>query len=64
MFFYILTQGVTTKQKYSQDSISNSPYCLPYNLCDVNLENLDLNQPIIPLLIFSLFSLLFCLILY
>ena len=32
----------------SQDFISNSPYCLPYNLCDVILENLVLNRPIIP----------------
>ena len=34
------------------DFISNSPYCLPYNLCDVGLKNLELDQPIIPLLIF------------
>ena len=32
----------------SQDLISNSPYCLPYNCYDVNLENLVLNQPTIP----------------
>ena len=32
----------------SQDFISNSPYCLSYNLCDVILENLGLYQPIIP----------------
>ena len=27
--------------------VSNSPYCLPYSSCDVSLENLVLNQPII-----------------
>ena len=32
--------------------MSNSPYSLPYNLCDVSLENLELDQPIIPKLIF------------
>ena len=35
-----------------QDFISNSLYCLSYNLCDVRLENLELDQPIILLLIF------------
>ena len=32
----------------SQDLISNSPYCLPYNSCDVSVENLVLDQPLIP----------------
>ena len=32
----------------SQDSISNSPYCLPYSSCDVSLENLGLDRLIIP----------------
>ena len=36
----------------SQDFISDSPYCLLYNLFDVSLENLELDQPIIPKLIF------------
>ena len=36
----------------SQDFISNSPYCLPYNSYDVNLENLVLDQLIIPCLVF------------
>ena len=36
----------------SQDVISNSPYCLAYNLYDSILENLELDQPIIPQLIF------------
>ena len=31
-----------------QDLISNSPYCLPYSSCDVSLENLVLDQLIIP----------------
>ena len=38
----------------SQNIMSNPPYCLPYNLCDVSLENLELDQPIIPQLIFFL----------
>ena len=34
---------------HPQDLISNSPYCLPpYNSCDVNWENLGLDQLIIP----------------
>ena len=33
---------------HSQDLISNSPYCLPYNSYDVSSENLVLDQPIIP----------------
>ena len=32
----------------SQDLISNSTYCLPYSSRDVSLENLVLNQLIIP----------------
>ena len=40
------------KSLNSQDLISNSPYCLLYNSCDVSLENLELDQPIIPWLIF------------
>ena len=32
----------------SQDLISNSPYCLPYNSCNVSSENLVLDPPIIP----------------
>ena len=41
--------------------MNNSPYCLPYNLCDVSLENLKLDQPIIPQLIFF-FILITCLL--
>ena len=33
---------------HSQDLISNSPYYLPYNSCDIDLENLVLNQRKIP----------------
>ena len=39
----------------------NSPYCLPYNLRDVRLGNLELDQPIIPLFIFF-FILITCLL--
>ena len=31
-------------QSNSQDFISNSPYCLPYNLSHASLENLELDQ--------------------
>ena len=40
----------------SQDSFSDSPYCLLYNSFDVSLENLKLDQPIMPLFIFFLYS--------
>ena len=33
---------------HSQNLISNSPYYLPYNSYDVSLENLVLDQLIIP----------------
>ena len=36
----------------SQDLINNALYCLPYSFCDVSLEDLVLDQLIIPLLIF------------
>ena len=45
---------------YSQDLYSNSPYCLPYNSCDIGWENLVLDQLIIPRLIF-VFILITCL---
>ena len=38
----------TTFTFNSQDFMSNSPYSLPYNLCDDSLENMELDQPIIP----------------
>ena len=40
----------------SQDSFSDSPYCLLYNSFDVSLENLKLDQSITPLFIFFLYS--------
>ena len=33
---------------HSEDLISNSIYCLPYNPYDVSLENLVLDQLILP----------------
>ena len=41
--------------------MGNSPYCLPYNLRDVRLGNLELDQSIIPLFIFF-FILITCLL--
>ena len=32
----------------TQNLISNSPYCLPYNSYDVSSEKLELDQPLIP----------------
>ena len=32
----------------SQDLISNSPYCLPYSSYEVSLEDLVLDQLVIP----------------
>ena len=40
----------------SQDSISDSLYCLLYNSFDISFEKLKLDQPIIPLFIFFLYS--------
>ena len=45
----------------SQDLISNSPHCLLYNSDDVSLENLELDQLILPQLIFF-FILITCLL--
>ena len=45
----------------SQDLISNSPYCQSYSSCDVSLENLVLDQLIIPQMIFF-FILITCLL--
>ena len=45
----------------SKDLIGNSPYCLPYSSCDVSLENLVLDQLLIPWLIFF-FILITCLL--
>ena len=49
---------------HSQDLLSNSPYCLPYNSYDVSSKNLVLDQLKSANWSFSLFTLLVCLILY
>ena len=36
-----------TKEPHLPELISNSPYCLSYNSCDISLENLWLDQLII-----------------
>ena len=41
--------------------MTNSPYCLPHNLYDTSLENLELDQPVVPKLIFF-FILITCLL--
>ena len=57
---------VTLRVKpFNSDKIRNSPYCQPYNSYNVSLENLVLDQLIIPnLIFFSLFSSLTSLIFY
>ena len=47
-----------------QDLISNSLYCLPYNSHEVSLENVVLDQLIIPGGYFPLFPSIVCFILY
>ena len=49
------------KPFHSQDLITLSPYCLQYNSYGVSLENLVLDQLIIPKLVFF-FSLITCLL--
>ena len=41
--------------------MTNSPYCLPHNLYDASLKNLELDQPVVPQLIFF-FILITCLL--
>ena len=41
-------KGKELKPFNSQDLIHNSPYCQPYSFSDVSLENLVLDQLIIP----------------
>ena len=41
--------------------LGNFPSCLPYNSYDVSLENLELDQPIVPYLIFF-FIIISCLL--
>ena len=40
--------NTVTQPFNSQDPISNSPCCLPYSSYEVSLENLKLDQPVIP----------------
>ena len=47
-----------------QDLIINFPYGLPYNSHEVSLENVVLDELIIPIGYFSLFPSLVCFILY
>ena len=44
----MVVRGPNFKPFNTQDLISNSPYCLPYSSCDVSLENLVVDQLIIP----------------
>ena len=44
-----------------QDILSNSRYCLPYNSYEASLENLLLDQLVIPLIVFFLFLIAFLL---
>ena len=53
--------GWFDKPSNSQDLICDSPYCLPYSSFDFSLENLVLDQLIIPYLIFF-FILIACLL--
>ena len=39
---------IILKPFHSQDLISNSPFCLPYNSYDVSSDNLVLDQLLIP----------------
>ena len=48
LFAFFLVHMITQPFDSQDIFISNSPYCLPYNLCDVSLENLEFDQPIIP----------------
>ena len=46
--YWLKTGSYLLQPFYSQDLISNSPYYLPYNSCDVSSGNLVLDQLIIP----------------
>ena len=45
-----MKQKVMRRRKQLKLQVSNSPYCLPYSSCDVSLENLVLDQLIIPVI--------------
>ena len=49
------------RRKQLKLQVSKSPYCLPYSSCDVSLENLVLDQLIIPI-IYIFFILITCLL--
>ena len=53
MWLYILTLKYKTNLTLKlPDQICNSPYCQPYSSYKVNIENLVLDQLIIPKLIY------------
>ena len=63
-FLTFAGQTINMQPFYSQDVISNSPYCRPSNSCVVSLENLvldQLNNSLIGIFLYSQFSLLVCL---
>ena len=56
-----LKQKKMRRRKQLKLQVSKSPYCLPYSSCDVSLENLVLDQLIIPI-IYIFFILITCLL--
>ena len=63
-FLTFAGQTINMQPFYSQDVISNSPYCRPCNSCVVSLKNLvldQLNNSLIGIFLYSQFSLLVCL---
>ena len=56
-----LKQKKMRRRKQLKLQVSKSPYCLPYSSCDVSLENLVLDQLIIPI-IYIFFILIICLL--
>ena len=54
-------KGEIPKPCNSQDLISNSPNCLLYNSYNISLENLELDQLMIPQFVFF-FILIICLL--
>ena len=56
-----LKQKKMRRRKQLKLQVSKSPYCLPYSSCDVSLENLVLDQLIIPI-IYIFFFLITCLL--
>ena len=56
-----LFQKAFNSWTYKISFLGNFPSCLPYNLYDVSLENLELDQPIVPWFIFF-FIIISCLL--